>query len=39
MTMPAIAPEDRPEEVLDALWLVDGLNTDTDEDVATSALD
>ena len=39
MTMPAMAPEDRPEGDLDALGLLDGLDIDTGELVVASALD
>ena len=39
MTMPAMAPEDKFEDDLEALGLFDGLDTDKDEDVAASALD
>ena len=39
MTMPAMAPEDRSEGDLEALGLLDGLDTDTGEVVVASALD
>ena len=39
MTMPAMAPEDRPEGDLEALGLLDGLDIDTGEVVVASALD
>lgn len=39
MTMPAMAPEDRPEGDLETLGLLDGLDIDTDEVVVASALD
>ena len=38
-TMPAMAPEDRCEDDLEALGLFDGLDTGNDEDVVASALD
>ena len=39
MTMPAMAPENRPEDDLEALVLLDGLDIDTCEVVVASALD
>ena len=39
ITMPAMAPEDRFEDDLEALGLLDGLDTSEDEDVMASALD
>lgn len=39
ITMPAMAPEDRCEDDLEALGLFDGLDTGNDEAVVASALD
>ena len=39
ITMPAMAPEDRLEDDLEALGLFDGLDTGKDGDVVASALD
>ncbi|KAL9068513.1 MAG: hypothetical protein Q9161_006162 [Pseudevernia consocians] len=39
ITMPAMAPEDIFEDDLEALGLLDGLDTSEDEDVVASALD
>ena len=39
MTMPAMAPEDRPEDELEALGLLDGLDASKGGVVVASALD
>lgn len=39
ITMPAMAPEDRFEDDLEALGLLDGFDTIEDEEVVASALD